>query len=390
MICSWFDPKTGIGSFFWEQAKFMTPDFNMVLCVFSSTNYGIRNFHKFFTHDIVSTDKAPNGLLVLKFNYPQFAYGNEQTNLNLLKSSLRKFQIYLEEEEIPIDLVHAQSLCSAGIMAQYFYEETGIPFVFTEHDQFNFKSITPTNKKVIDRIFLNDFDKIMVSHDKIRQFFSNRLFADFIVVGNTIDDEIFNYREKNRNDSVFKILTIGAHSPFKDQDTLLKALSILDSTFSGRKIEFIWLGYNGWGKDNTVEVQDLLDKFPFENIEVTSKAKVGRLEIKDYLQDADLFLLTSIAEGMPVSAMEALACGIPVCSTRCGGVDELIDESNGGLFQIKDYSSIGKFIVDFYLDIYKVDNKKISEDFIQKWGKRSFKNKVGEIYNSMIAKHAQK
>lgn len=391
MLCSWLDIKTGIGSFFWEQAGFMTPEFNMILCVVNNTHYGVRNFYKFFNHQIVSVEKAPNGLTILKFNYPQIARASEKINLNLLRSSIRKFQKYLLAESISIDLIHAQSLLNAGIMAQYFYEETGIPYVFTEHNQFNYKSITLVNKNVIDRIFLNDFDKMVVSYDKIRQLSSNGLYADYFAIGNTIDDEIFNYKEKTRNDHVLQILTIGAYAAIKDHETLLRALQLVDKkslNFLDKKIEFIWLGYNGWGNESSVEVQKIIEGFSFKNIEVTLIPKVERSEINNYLQNADLFLLTSISEGMPVSVMEALACGIPVCSTRCGGVDELINNANGRIIQIKDSVGIANFIADFYMGKYKFDNKNISEEFIKKWGKEQFNNKLSVIYNRMITKYS--
>lgn len=392
MLCSWLDPKTGTGSFFWEQAGFMTQDFNMILCGFNNTHYGVRNFNKFFSHQIVSVEKAPNGLTILKFNYPQVARASEKFNLNLFRSSIRKFQKYLLQENISIDLIHAQSLLNAGIVAQYFYEETGVPYVFTEHNQFNYRSVTPINKQVIEQIFLNDFDKMVVSYDKMRQLSSNGLYADYISVGNTIDDEIFNYKERNSCNAVFKILTIGAYAPIKDHETLLKSLQLLDEkllNFLDKKIEFIWLGYNGWGNESSLEIKKLFERFSFKNIEVTLIAKVERLEVKNYLQDTDIFLLTSISEGMPVSVMEALACGVPVCSTRCGGVDELIDDSNGRIFQIKDSVGIADFIADFYMKKYKFENKSISEEFIKKWGKEQFKNKIGVVYNRMITKYSK-
>ena len=392
MLCSWLDPKTGTGSFFWEQAGFMTQDFNMILCGFNNTHYGVRNFNKFFSHQIVSVEKAPNGLTILKFNYPQVARASEKFNLNLFRSSIRKFQKYLLQENISIDLIHAQSLLNAGIVAQYFYEETGVPYVFTEHNQFNYRSVTPINKQVIEQIFLNDFDKMVVSYDKMRQLSSNGLYADYISVGNTIDDEIFNYKERNSCNAVFKILTIGAYAPIKDHETLLKSLQLLDEkllNFLDKKIEFIWLGYNGWGNESSLEIKKLFERFSFKNIEVTLIAKVERLEVKNYLQDTDIFLLTSFSEGMPVSVMEALACGVPVCSTRCGGVDELIDDSNGRIFQIKDSVGIADFIADFYMKKYKFENKSISEEFIKKWGKEQFKNKIGVVYNRMITKYSK-
>jgi glycosyltransferase involved in cell wall biosynthesis len=49
------------------------------------------------------------------------------------------------------------------------------------------------------------------------------------------------------------------------------------------------------------------------------------------LERADLFVLPSLIEGVPVSAMEALACGLCVVATRVTGVPELIRDGETGL-----------------------------------------------------------
>jgi glycosyltransferase involved in cell wall biosynthesis len=49
------------------------------------------------------------------------------------------------------------------------------------------------------------------------------------------------------------------------------------------------------------------------------------------LQAADLFVLPSFVEGIPVSAMEAMAIGVPVIATNIAGTSELIDDGKTGI-----------------------------------------------------------
>ena len=52
--------------------------------------------------------------------------------------------------------------------------------------------------------------------------------------------------------------------------------------------------------------------------------------VRDYWRQASVGLLTSRSEGMPVSLMEALACGVPVVAPAIGGIPEMIRPGSNG------------------------------------------------------------
>jgi glycosyltransferase involved in cell wall biosynthesis len=54
-------------------------------------------------------------------------------------------------------------------------------------------------------------------------------------------------------------------------------------------------------------------------------------EVLGWWQRADIATLTSENEGMPVSLMEAAACGVPAVATAVGGIPELVDDGVTGL-----------------------------------------------------------
>jgi glycosyltransferase involved in cell wall biosynthesis len=60
----------------------------------------------------------------------------------------------------------------------------------------------------------------------------------------------------------------------------------------------------------------------------------GRLSptgVRQRLQAADAFLLSSLSEGLSNAALEAMACGLPVVTTDCGGMREAITDGIEGL-----------------------------------------------------------
>jgi glycosyltransferase involved in cell wall biosynthesis len=56
-----------------------------------------------------------------------------------------------------------------------------------------------------------------------------------------------------------------------------------------------------------------------------------RTDVPRLLGAADVALLTSVSEGIPLSLIEAMAAGLPVVSTRVGGVPEVVEEGQTGL-----------------------------------------------------------
>jgi glycosyltransferase involved in cell wall biosynthesis len=52
--------------------------------------------------------------------------------------------------------------------------------------------------------------------------------------------------------------------------------------------------------------------------------------VAKYLNAADVFVLASAYEGMPIAVLEALGCGLPVCTTNVGDVSRLVTSGVNG------------------------------------------------------------
>jgi glycosyltransferase involved in cell wall biosynthesis len=64
---------------------------------------------------------------------------------------------------------------------------------------------------------------------------------------------------------------------------------------------------------------------------VTFTGAVGQDQIRPIYRSADIFCLPSMAEGLPVVLMEAMAFEVPVIATRAFGIPELIEDGRSGL-----------------------------------------------------------
>lgn len=104
--------------------------------------------------------------------------------------------------------------------------------------------------------------------------------------------------------------------------------------------------------------------------------------IIDYLNCSDGFFLSSFYEGLPISLLEAIACGcIPVC-TPAGGIKDVISNRVNG-FIAKNFTSLEykKTICEFLKFRHDIDKTKMFETFEQKYSIQNCAEEHMKIYS---------
>src|SRR5664280_1586594 len=93
-------------------------------------------------------------------------------------------------------------------------------------------------------------------------------------------------------------------------------------------------------------------------------------EVIGELQASDLFVLPSFVEGVPVSAIEAMAVGVPVIATNIAGTSELIEDGKTGiLIRPSDSQALAEAVVrmiedyEFRLNAAEQARRKVVEEF---------------------------
>lgn len=102
----------------------------------------------------------------------------------------------------------------------------------------------------------------------------------------------------------------------------------------------------------------------------------SRITFLGFLDDArlllssyDVFVLSSLSEGLPVSIIESLCCGLPIVASDVGGVSELVKSSlNGMLFRSGCVPELSKALSSFILDpgllhLYGLSSRKLYVDY---------------------------
>jgi len=121
-----------------------------------------------------------------------------------------------------------------------------------------------------------------------------------------------------------RLLSVGRLAPAKGQLLLLQACAQLRSEGLNFSLTLVGDGPDRVRLEEAVRHHRLNDCVLFTGA-------LNQLEVRNELTRADAFVLPSLAEGIPVVLMEAMASGVPCVTSPVNGIPELIDHGHSGL-----------------------------------------------------------
>ena len=160
------------------------------------------------------------------------------------------------------------------------------------------------------------------------------------VIPDGLDLGSFEHVQRDASPEKVRVLAIGRLIPRKGFQFLIRALpQIIEKAAHNFEIEIVGDGpYHG-------ELLKLAEKLGVAS-HIHFTGSVPYSELPQKYQDADIFILPSLAEGMPLVVLEAMGTGLPIVASRVQGIDELVvDGVNGALFDPGDVDGLASSLI---------------------------------------------
>ncbi len=247
--------------------------------------------------------------------------------------------------------------------------------VFHVHTQHS--NLVNKKKKYVENLLGRFTDEVVAVSanvkDSLKEYWSKR--KSIHVIHNGIDVHKFCPQTKvrsetrlkyNISDDIFLLGIVARLVPVKDHKTLFKAFSLLSSEINNIHLFVVGDGVLKNELEEKINIMGLSKKITF----------VGEsLDIYAILPAMDLFVLSSLSEGLSVTLLEAMSTGLPIVATNVGGNTEIVEDGyNGFLVPPKNPKALSKAVEKLYLnrDLHKqmainARKKAIDHFSLEKW-----------------------
>jgi len=221
--------------------------------------------------------------------------------------------------------VHVHFAGSEAAVAMYAAGAFGLTYSFTLHGPDVYDNVVLGNlvAKIRAAAFI-----ICISHfarGQVLRLAGAGMFPRTHIVHCGVDPSAFAPvpRRESFKERPFTIVCTGRLTATKGQALLVQACARLKA--EGAKLHCVLIGAGG----ETAELQRLVAEQGLQ-AEVRLTGALPQESVRRQLAEADLFVLPSFAEGVPVVLMEAMSMEIPCIATRVGGIAELIADGVDG------------------------------------------------------------
>lgn len=262
-----------------------------------------------------------------------------------------------------------------------------IPQVAIEHDSKLDSIPFPEDIRNLATDTYKSSKQVIAVSESLRNNIKKECGIDTVVINNLVSEEILEQgRMSKKGDDTeggtlkkVHFLSVGALIPRKNFEGLIRAFAQLGLPGNLWSLDIVGSGPLKNSLEEKVRESGLEN-----NIKILGKKT--KKELVEYFSKADVFILNSRSETFGVVLIEALAWGIPVISTKCGGPEEIVNETNGLLVKVDDDISLGKAILTMMDENGKYDRNRIANDCRAKYSSEVIGKKIETVLREALEK----
>ena len=185
----------------------------------------------------------------------------------------------------------------------------------------------------------------------------------------TIEKRLKKIENKKKNDMI-KIGLIGSLDvKYKGHETAIRAISKLKDKYN---IELHFLGAGN--KENWTK---LIKKYKIEKNVIFDGTLPSGQEVYNWMDELDIYIMPSLAEGMPRSLIEAISRGCVCVGTKVGGITELLPTEM--LINKNSYKQLQE----------KIDSLLNNKEMLRKYAIQNFNRSKQFSYDKLVEKKAK-
>jgi glycosyltransferase involved in cell wall biosynthesis len=229
-------------------------------------------------------------------------------------------------------IIHTHS-SDLGFVCSFAARLYGIPIVNTCHGVTFTDNQYSRTKRMMEKLFLKyaSFSAIITVDKTTLPAFNDAHIKSVIYIPNGVDTDFFIPISKNHKNKIFTFLFVGRLENQKGLNYLIEAVKLLASSQANFKVLIVGEG----SLRNTLQLQ--VKKYGLENI-IFFTGKKDKVQLREYYQLANVFVLPSLWEGFPLTILEAWASEIAVITTKVNGIPAICTDKKNALLIAKENS----------------------------------------------------
>jgi L-malate glycosyltransferase len=273
-----------------------------------------------------------------------------------------------------IDIIHGHFAYPISFLCYLLSKSLKIPYCITEHSSDFNKGFRTKIHRFLGLLGLKSANGIFSSGELLAKYLGQLLKKEVKVLHNTINLDKYNLDVK----SDIMPFSIGFLGILNDNR---KGLDLLMEALSEIKLFDYVLHIGGEGK-RLEDFKTLAVNFGIDD-KCIFHGSVDPKDVPSFMAKCNAFILPSRAESFGVVVIEAMAAGLPVIATRCGGPEYLITEETGFVVEKENIRELRNAITKLF-EHFKDFNPSLIKQHAKQWDYPSFVEKATGYYEQII------